>query len=564
MAIGGAAFGAEVVSGARGIVRVLFEGQYQSVHIQEINFQEGFSITRTAGRLNVTALGGGGGGVSLPVSSTTAIVRDSTDSTKRLRFDVASVGTGQTRVISMPNANVDLANVPSSSEKAALAGTSGTPGGSNRFVTNGDSRLSDARDPNAHAVSHELGGSDALTLDASQVSGLASIATTGSASDLGSGTVGYARLPVGTTANTVAAGDDSRMTNARTPTAHASSHLTGGGDAIQLATSSQPGLMSTAFASILEDPPFLASVGDDGVTQTVQPRLNLVSGAQMNVSCANNAGTESTDCTFAATAPGSDGQLVRNTSGAFGAVSTTGAVPGMALRLSSASAPGWTTLASNDLLAQWVEDWLSATGQLVWTSANSGTGAQSGLGAALTDTNHPGVVSLQTGTTNTGLATLSVGGAGIKVDAANQYIYVSAIVYIGALSTAGDRYTFTTGLGSGATAGAPQNGSGLWMEYNDANNSGAMRCCAGAAGAMTCTSGGTAAVATTWVKWELIVSGGVLTCYRNGTQHGSTINSGFPSTTAGLSNIVKVEKSAGTTNMTVSIDRFASALRTTR
>ncbi len=48
----------------------------------------------------------------------------------------------------------------------------------------------------------------------------AAIATSGSASDLTTGTVPYARLPVGTTASTVAAGNDSRLSDARTPTAH--------------------------------------------------------------------------------------------------------------------------------------------------------------------------------------------------------------------------------------------------------------------------------------------------------------------------------------------------------
>ncbi len=41
-------------------------------------------------------------------------------------------------------------------------------------------------------------------------------------------------LNVGTTAGTVAAGDDSRLSNARTPTAHASTHQSGGSDAIKL------------------------------------------------------------------------------------------------------------------------------------------------------------------------------------------------------------------------------------------------------------------------------------------------------------------------------------------
>lgn len=62
---------------------------------------------------------------------------------------------------------------------------------------------------------------------------------------------GAATLNVGTTAGTVAAGDDSRLTNARTPTAHAASH-TNGTDDIQNATAAQKGLMTAAYASKLD------------------------------------------------------------------------------------------------------------------------------------------------------------------------------------------------------------------------------------------------------------------------------------------------------------------------
>lgn len=40
--------------------------------------------------------------------------------------------------------------LPTAGEKAALAGTSGTPSNTNRYVTNSDPRLSDARPPTAH------------------------------------------------------------------------------------------------------------------------------------------------------------------------------------------------------------------------------------------------------------------------------------------------------------------------------------------------------------------------------------------------------------------------------
>jgi hypothetical protein len=43
------------------------------------------------------------------------------------------------------------ANDPNAAEKAALAGTNGTPGGANRYVTNTDPRLSDARPPTGNA-----------------------------------------------------------------------------------------------------------------------------------------------------------------------------------------------------------------------------------------------------------------------------------------------------------------------------------------------------------------------------------------------------------------------------
>jgi hypothetical protein len=51
-----------------------------------------------------------------------------------------------------------------------------------------------------------------------------------SGADITSGVVAYSRLPVGTTSGTIAAGDDSRLSNARTPIAHAPTHHTGGSD----------------------------------------------------------------------------------------------------------------------------------------------------------------------------------------------------------------------------------------------------------------------------------------------------------------------------------------------
>jgi hypothetical protein len=74
--------------------------------------------------------------------------------------------------------------------------------------------------PTAHAASHASAGSDVLTLTAAQISDFSSAAAaaapaTTNASLLTSGTLADARL----TANVVLAGD-SRLSDARTPTAH--------------------------------------------------------------------------------------------------------------------------------------------------------------------------------------------------------------------------------------------------------------------------------------------------------------------------------------------------------
>ena len=97
-----------------------------------------------------------------------------------------------------------------------------------------DARLSDARTPLAHAPSHHTGGSDPLTatnIGAAEAT-TQMVAGTGLS---GGGTLEANRtftVLYGTTAGTAAQGNDARLSDARTPTAHASTHFTGGDDPI--------------------------------------------------------------------------------------------------------------------------------------------------------------------------------------------------------------------------------------------------------------------------------------------------------------------------------------------
>jgi hypothetical protein len=65
-------------------------------------------------------------------------------------------------------------NLPTTSQKGALAGTDGAPSGTNKYVTNQDPRNSNSRTPTSHGSSHAGAGSDAIPVATISNSGLMS------------------------------------------------------------------------------------------------------------------------------------------------------------------------------------------------------------------------------------------------------------------------------------------------------------------------------------------------------------------------------------------------------
>jgi hypothetical protein len=99
--------------------------------------------------------------------------------------------------------------------------------GAAQAVAGNDARLTDARTPTAHKVSHQDGGTDEIL-----VTGL-------------SGLLADPQHPIiGALVTEAVAGNDARLTNARTPTAHHVSHENGGTD--QISVAGLTGLLGTA------------------------------------------------------------------------------------------------------------------------------------------------------------------------------------------------------------------------------------------------------------------------------------------------------------------------------
>jgi len=132
--------------------------------------------------------------------------------------------------------STDDARLPSEEEKAALAGTSGTPGSDNKYVTNADSRLSDARTPTIHGNDKHSATYVTQTEINSSISTHAADAdahhtnANDPTADQKAALAGTSGTPSST--NKYVTNADSRLSDARTPTAHKSTHATGGSDVL--------------------------------------------------------------------------------------------------------------------------------------------------------------------------------------------------------------------------------------------------------------------------------------------------------------------------------------------
>jgi hypothetical protein len=177
------------------------------------------------------------------------------------------------------------------------------------YVATDDTRLTDARTPTAHATTHGTGGTDALAPAdiGAEVAGAAAAVASDLSTHEGLTTTAHGGIIADT---------DARLTDARTPTAHAASH-TNGTDDIQDATASVKGLATAAQITKL-DAITGTNTGDQNLFQTIavsgqsnvvadatNDTLTLVAGS--NVTITTDAATDS--ITIAASGGGGGGDV---------------------------------------------------------------------------------------------------------------------------------------------------------------------------------------------------------------------------------------------------------------
>lgn len=97
-------------------------------------------------------------------------------------------------------------------------------------VATGDSRLTDSRTPTAHAASHGSGSTDPISPASIGAANASHTHTLSAVTDAGTAAGKDAPAAGNASATQVVLGSDTRLTDSRTPTSHASSHRVTGAD----------------------------------------------------------------------------------------------------------------------------------------------------------------------------------------------------------------------------------------------------------------------------------------------------------------------------------------------
>lgn len=444
--------------------------EFGSSTVFNISLNEGSTITISGG-------GGGGGGGAPSAHAATH---------RHGGSDEVATGTPSANAIPKADPNGKLDTWVSSGAAAGTASLRALGTGALQACAGNDGRLSDARTPVAHT--HPVG----------EVTGLGGAAT----------------LNVGSGAGTVCAGDDSRLSNSRTPTAHAASHKHGGADEVAVATPAgnaipkadgagkldawitSSGAAATPSLRILGTGATDACAGNDArlsnartptahthtasevtdFNEAVDDRVGalLVAGANITITY-NDAGNT---LTITSTGGGGGGVASDPIFDAAGDLAI-GTGPDASARLAAPSYHGaqlgfvfgnveWIHPRTHLIV---VEDFVGSE-----ASANFGVYGwerfQSGAGSAFShiasESNRPGIAAIETGSTSAGYYNLTWRNNNQLLLGGGR-IYVEWAIKIPTLSNGTDTFTVQVGLHDNQGPGVVD---GVYLEYTHGTNSG--------------------------------------------------------------------------------------------
>jgi hypothetical protein len=205
--------GSSVADGDKGDIVVSGSGAVWSVEAKAVTYAKMQDVSATDKLLGRSSAGAGSVEEVTCTAAGRALLDDADATAQRVTLGIGNVD------------NTSDANKPvSTATQTALNGKAATSHAHGNITSAGA-----IGSTSGQIVVTTTGGvlTTAATVSAASVSGLAAVATSGSATDLGSGTLADARL----SANVVLT-NDSRLSDSRTPTAHKSSHATGGSDVL--------------------------------------------------------------------------------------------------------------------------------------------------------------------------------------------------------------------------------------------------------------------------------------------------------------------------------------------
>lgn len=237
--------------------------------------------------------------MSNDITTTALVVPDASNTVKGLtKLSVApavatepvAAGTNDTRI-------------PDQTETDALVGSSGTPSSGNPYVTDSDSRNSDARAPTTHKTLHQNGGGDEMTVE-----GLNGVLNEDQKANKIRTTTGPTLLTVGTIADgevLVRSGATVAGATGVPAAAHAASHLLAGGDSLlithnEVAAANIDGVAGTASMRTLGTGAQVACAGDDSRLSDARPPVSHALGTAHSADTLANINAKVTGKTLVA------------------------------------------------------------------------------------------------------------------------------------------------------------------------------------------------------------------------------------------------------------------------